>query len=291
MKEFVRTVLAVFLGVLLAGIILLPKIMSVNPYIATFEKDRVVRALMTPVTFILKEKTYAVTKQKEYECERSRSTAFTIKKAGYLLTNNHNVAISTETEKTCYEKIAKELNVSENLAKTMIIGLRAEYTLTNEQSRTFPVKVFHTFPKDDIAVLKIPEKETGIIKNWEYVPFRTEAIEIVDGKVIPSPNNLPPTILKDEPVVTMGEPIGFSFTLTEGKMGNSTFTDDEGVHYAHAVIPLNGGNSGGAVISLLDIHIIGMATIVVKDHGENSLQSGIIPFYEIEKALKSIGIE
>lgn len=299
MKKFALTFAATALGILLAGMILLhfylPKITAIDQDIATLEKTRTVRALLTPITFSMKQEIYAITKNvtgdtKKILCKTYYNTSFALKTPGYFLTNYHTVAITDEDEHYCSLLLGQDTRDKNGSADT--VEYSSEFTLVNSKKYSFPVSIYRIFrDKDDVAVLRISKNETDIIKNWQYVPFRSQAIDIRDGKVIPDPDNLPASSLKDEPAITMGHPIGLHFTLTKGTFGNCIFTDDEGVQYVHVISPINGGNSGGAWLSLLDYKIIGMVAGTKNDGNDGSLQSGAIPFENIVKDLKSIGLE
>ncbi|MCK9351732.1 MAG: serine protease [Candidatus Paceibacterota bacterium] len=273
-----------------------PRTQPINaPAIAEWQQTEHVRQLMSPITFDLKMNVYAAEKdavsqkEKTWICASGAGTVFAHKKIGHFLTNHH--VIDPEYVKTgCLYNLAKERNVP--ISSLSRVQFRVEYFLTNADKVVFPVHVVHSFPEIDVAVLNAEKNilTAPIYKNWKSVDFRTGSPKIVDGKIVLGKG---PMVLPDEPVATMGSPLYLPFTIIKGTLGNNTFSSRSGIPLIHFIAPINSGNSGGPLISLLDFKVIGMTTMSKADYEGNdrSLQSGAVPFWEIQKALRSVGLE
>jgi S1-C subfamily serine protease len=149
------------------------------------------------------------------------------------------------------------------------------------------------FPKSDLAVLRVTERNANIadiLADWKSIDFRTGSPEGVDGKVISGKG---PLVVPDEPVVTMGGPLYLPFTITKGMLGNNAFFSLAKIPLVHFTAPINSGNLGGLLISLLDFKAIGMVTMAKADFDGNdrSLQAGAVPFWEIQKALQTVDMK
>jgi S1-C subfamily serine protease len=267
-----------------------------SPAIAEYRQSQYVRKLLTPATFDLKMNVYISKKDMAWErmdkriCASGAGTAFTSKEKGYFLTNNH-VTDPNLAETGCLYRLAKKRNVP--ISSLFGVRFDIEYILTNAEKISFPARVAHTFPKIDLAVLKITERNADIadvLANWKSVDFRTGSPNIIDEKVVSGKG---PLIVPDEQVATMGGPLGLPFTVTTGILGSNTFFNLTNIPLVHFIAPINSGNSGGQLISLLDFKAIGMVTMSKADFEGNdrSLQSGAVPFWEIQKALKEVGMK
>ncbi len=260
-----------------------------SPAIAEYQENKAVRELLSPSVFTAKIKVFVQEKNKEALCTQGVGTAFTVSENGYFITNNHVVDLSSrQTE--YLRTLAKKRNVPVSVLKK--ITFRAEYTLTDDQNRSFPVQIVQTFPKIDLAILKPSQEDKSpsviLPKQWKPVEFRTGSPNIVDGNVVSGKG---PFVLRDEPIATMGTPLSLPFTITKGKLGNNTFYEFNEVPFIHFIAPINSGNSGGPLVSLLDYKVIGMTAMIKQDHGNITEQAGAIPFWVIQKALKEVDMK
>ena len=269
------------------------------PAIAEWQQTEAVRQLLTPsvftthVTLFVSEKDSATQKEKEALCVQGIGTAFTVSDKGYFVTNNHAVD-PTPKQTACLEKLTKERNVP--ASSLTGIRFRFEYTLTDNNKITFPVEIVKTFPEIDMAVLKPLQNEMGILprlpKKWTPVTFRTGSPSVIDGKVFSVKNSKTmPLIIPDERIAMMGSVLNLPYTITDGKLGNNMFYDFGKIPFIHFIAPINSGNSGGPLLSLLDFKVIGMASMSKADRNVPTSQAGAIPFWEIQKALKTVDMK
>jgi S1-C subfamily serine protease len=98
-------------------------------------------------------------------------------------------------------------------------------------------------------------------------------------------------ILPDEPIIFMGNPLDFPYTLTTGKLGNNAFRFFKNETFIHYIAATNSGDSGGPLMSLLDFKVIGMTTMAKTDHDNITLQSGAVPFWIIQKELREVDMK
>jgi S1-C subfamily serine protease len=272
------------------------------PAIAEWQQSEHMREVMSPSTFdiearlFFREKDPNTNKEMRTFCSEAIGGAYTVNKKGYFGTNNH-IINSSHRKDACLEKLSKKRKVPIYL----LTGVRfdTEYYLTSPEKLSFRVSVIKTFPKIDLAVLRIPRtwQEVGmdIFKDppkypdsFIHIEFRTGSPSIIDGKVVSGKGKY---ILPDEPIAFMGSPLGLPFTITTGKLGNNVFREFENVLFVHYIAPTNTGNSGGPLYSLLDFKFIGMSTMMKFDNGHMSNQSGMIPFWQIQSALNTIKME
>ncbi|MFA5830587.1 MAG: serine protease [Candidatus Paceibacterota bacterium] len=267
-----------------------------SPAIAEYQQSQYVRELLSPSTFTVRvkvfvsEKNKATQKEEESLCVQGVGTAYTVSENGYFSSSNH-IFDPSSRQTECLESLAKNRNVP--ISALMGVRFKIEYIFTDANKISFPVDIVKTFPEIDLAVLKPKQKEASILQplppKWIPVQFRTGSPSIVDGKAV-SGNG--PFFAPDEPVAMMGTPLNLPFTLTKGTLGNNTFFEFGGIPFIHFVAPINSGNSGGPVISLLDFKFIGMAAATKFDTGKYpTSQAGAIPFWEIQKALKEIDMK
>lgn len=297
----IKNIYAILFVLIFLGLLIPPFAHGSNtlmnaPAIAEWQQTGYTRDLLSPSTFDLKMKVYitdknlGTIKQRERMCAYGIGTASAYKKVGYFLTNNH-VVDPNLVETGCLYYLAKKRNVP--ISSLFGVKFRVEYILTNVEKISFPVRIAYTFPKIDLAVLNVTERNIAIadiFQNWKSVGFRTGSPHIIDGKVVSGKG---PQMLPDEPVATMGGPLYLPFTMITGTLGNNTFYNLAKIPLIHFIAPINSGNSGALLISLLDFKVIGMVTMAKADFEGNdrSMQSGAVPFWEIQKALKSVGLE
>ena len=263
------------------------------PAIAEYQETKFARKLLSPSVFSFEIKLYITEKDKESQkdvtsvCVEGVGSAFTVNEKGYFATNNHVVDVAAK-EKFCTDNLAKTRNVS----VSSLFGLKFDVKnfIVDSQNRRWNVDVIKTFPESDVAVLKISNDQTKGTppKKWKVAEFRTGSPHIVNGKVV---SGTGPYVVPDEPIIMIGTPLELPFTITRGMLGNNTFRVGGKTPYLHFIAPINSGNSGGPVISLLDFKVIGMATMAKPDFGGMTQQSGAVPFWEIQKVLKQVDMK
>ena len=263
--------------------------------ISEFQETAHAREILSPSTFYLKMDVYILSKntvtneETKHSCSQGIGTSFTVSEKGYFVTNKHVIdpkkAIDLCTEKT----LSGENPPAWVKGKTRF---DVEYSLTDSKDHSFPVSVFSIVPDMDMAVLKVDqtkiESTTSLPDKFVPVEFRSASPNIINGFVISGKG---PYVLPDEPIITMGCPLYLPFTLTRGILGFNTFMSGR-TNYIHMIIPINSGNSGGPVVSLLDFKVLGMTTLSKEDsNGGITQQSGMISSRSIESALKKISME
>ncbi len=257
------------------------------PAIAEYQQTKFARELLSPSVFSFEIKVYITEKDVKSVCVEGVGSAFTVDEKGYFATNNHVVDVAAK-EKFCTDNLAKTRNVP----VSSLFGLRFDVKnfIVDSQNRHWNVDVIKTFPDSDVAVLKISNEQTNGTppKKWKVAEFRTGSPSIVNGKIVSGKG---PYVVPDEPVIMIGTPLELPFTITKGMLGNNTFRVGGKTPYLHFIAPINSGNSGGPLVSLLDFKVIGMATMAKPDFGGMTLQAGAVPFWEIQKVLKEVDMK
>lgn len=108
-------------------------------------------------------------------------------------------------------------------------------------SNSYPVKVLGTAKNADLAVLKIESDKT-----FEYLDFEDKR-----------------DINVGERVIAIGNPLGLSFTVTEGIISATDRNiDTTGIGYIQTDVSINPGNSGGPLVNI-DEKIVGINTLKI----------------------------
>lgn len=110
-------------------------------------------------------------------------------------------------------------------------------------SNTYSISIVGAASNVDLAVIKISSDKT-----FDYLDF-ADASSIKVG----------------ERVIAVGNPLGLSFSVTEGIISAlNRVIDDTGVPYIQTDVPINAGNSGGPLVNS-DKKIVGINTLKIVD--------------------------
>ncbi|MBU0628196.1 MAG: trypsin-like peptidase domain-containing protein, partial [Nanoarchaeota archaeon] len=107
----------------------------------------------------------------------------------------------------------------------------------------YPVSIVGTASNVDLAVLKIEYNKT-----FDYLDF-ADSSDIRVG----------------QRVIAVGNPLGLSFSVTEGIISSvNRVVDSTGIGYIQTDVPINAGNSGGPLINS-NSKIVGINTFKLLD--------------------------
>ena len=114
-------------------------------------------------------------------------------------------------------------------------------TVIDYDEDSYPVRVLGAAKNADIAVLKIESDKT-----FEFLDFENERdIDVGDR------------------VIAIGNPLGLSFTVTEGIVSaTDRVIDTTGIGYIQTDVSINPGNSGGPLVNI-DEKIVGINTLKI----------------------------
>jgi hypothetical protein len=249
-----------------------------NSAVAEFLQLKTARETLEPSTFSLNVIMSFKEGKKWERCAVIRATAFKVE--GYFITSKHEVNKKEEMSDACkkYLSIKRKTEIS-SLEKEEI---QLEFFLMDAKKLAFPVTI-KKMEIDDIAFLSA---NSSFIKKYKSVNFRSGS-PLVDFKKGTVTSGKGPMILSDEPAIAMGTPNDTLFELSKGYLGKDLFRFKE-MNLIPFTGPINSGNSGGPLMSLLDNKVIGMIVMVKTDKGHPTLHAGAIPFWRIQKALKNI---
>jgi len=232
-------------------------------------------------------------------CNEGYGTAWTIDSRGYFATNNHVVDVE-KFQKECLSAIAKKGNIP--ISEFFGVQMKTDITLSGPDKFLFKAKVLKTWKNPDIGFLEVDRDYLARLQaklGDEYVkpdfiplPFRTASPVIKNGIVSEGKGMI---VLPDEPIAVLGNPLALPFVLVRGKLGTGTFwemgQDGKKEVFVHLVAPLNHGSSGSAILSLLDMKVIGMDSINKSDVGQISAHHGMVPFWTIMEKMKEAGLK
>lgn len=109
-----------------------------------------------------------------------------------------------------------------------VIEGASRLTVIDVDNRAYPAEILGTARDADLAILKIQGSD-----SFSFLPFADDDAVRVGQKVI-----------------AVGNPLGLSFTVTEGIIsGKDRFIDTSGVGYLQTDVSINPGNSGGPLIN------------------------------------------
>jgi S1-C subfamily serine protease len=249
-----------------------------NPAVMEFMQLKTARENLEPSTFSLNV-IMSFKEDKNWEqCAVIRATAFKV--VGYFITSKHEVNKNDEMTDACKKYIA--INTKTGISSLKKEEIQLEYFLMDAQKSVFPVTI-KKMEIDDIAFLSA---DSSFTKKYKPVNFRSKT-PIVDFKKGTVTGGKGPMFLSDEPAIAMGTPNDALFELSKGYLGKDLFRF-KGMHLIPFTGPINSGNSGGPLMSLLDNKVIGMIIMVKTDKGHPTLHAGAIPFWRIQEALKNI---
>lgn len=215
------------------------------------------------------------------QCAVIRASAF--KAEGYFITSKHEVNKKDEMTDSCKKYISVK-------RKTKIPSLekeetQLEYFLMDTKKSAFPVTV-KKMETDDIAFLSA---DSSFTEKYKPVNFRNRSpvVNFEKGTVTEGKG---PAFLSDEPAIAMGTPNDALFELSKGYLGKELFRF-KNMNLIPFTGPINSGNSGGPLMSLLDNKVVGMIIMIKTDKGHPTLHAGAIPFWRIQEALKNIDMK
>lgn len=206
-------------------------------------------------------------------CAEIWGESFTVSEKGYFLTNDHVASVPDDMQQECRTK-AIEFFKKENVdVSPNDINILSEYVLVGADGSKFSVTPVKTWPDIDMALFRVVEK-TG--KSFKPVVF-SDSLSFSDEAVAAIGN---PLSLKDS--IIIGKIISPQI-VKSGEKGESLMFN-AGVEE---------GNSGGPLVSLSDMKVVGMTTRVIPVEGTMTPTpfSGAIPAWVIKKALKDVDME
>jgi S1-C subfamily serine protease len=183
-----------------------------------------------------------------------------ITEGGHLLTVRHLIDDSDAVSK--YAKIVADTE-KKSPGKFIDAKVSTEYTLTNHAGKKFlAIKVF--LGDNDLALIQA--------KNPDKFPGRP--VEISQEKN-----------LSDKMVVMYGTPLGIEGIGMPGIVARDKKETTDGGDYMYVIAPIVPGNSGGAVITLGDMKMVGVISAVAKKDGSFTSIALFIPNDIINKFL------
>ncbi|MCK9352160.1 MAG: trypsin-like peptidase domain-containing protein [Candidatus Paceibacterota bacterium] len=160
---------------------------------------------------------------------------------GYLLTAGHviddaNVILEVN-------EIVDELRVK--YPKTFIDAkVITEYTMIDHKGKDFLA-----------AKVAIGENDLGLIRAQDPDKFTGTPVDVSRE-----------TNLSDKAVIMIGSPLRIKDIIMDGRVGREDITKFGEGSYKYVIAPIVPGNSGGAVITLHDMKLVGVVTaVMVKD--------------------------
>jgi S1-C subfamily serine protease len=199
--------------------------------------------------------------------------ASTVSEKGYFLTNDH-VINDSGMEKECRTQAAEFLAKEKIDVSLDDIKVFYEYVLVGADGSKIPVTRVKTWAPDiDLAMFHVIEK-TG--KSFKSVVF-SDALSFSDEAVAAIGN---PLSLKDS--IILGKILSPQ-VVKSGEKGESLMFN-AGVEE---------GNSGGLLVSLSDMKVVGVVTRVIPVKGTMTPTpyAGAIPVWVIKEALKEVNME
>lgn len=125
-------------------------------------------------------------------------------------------------------------HVVENARSVIVVDYNGE---------SYPVSIVGFARRSDLAVLKIDDD-----KSFNFLRFADSSNIRVGSRVI-----------------AVGNPLGLSFSVTEGIISATDRTiDNTGVKYIQTDVPINPGNSGGPLVNA-NKEIVGINTLILRD--------------------------
>lgn len=209
-----------------------------------------------------------VTPIKSKVCAEDVGTVFVISEKGYFLTNAHN-ANFPRLKNACLKGIAKDKN-NPFLAGTSAsdFTFTISYTLTDSRGRTFQVVPVHIWDET--------KKDMAVFRTAKDYHIKWKPIEFSDT-----------TSFSDEPIAAIGTPRALSDVITLGKVMRSESFSVQEQKFLLLDVPVDHGSSGGAVVNLLDMKVVGMLSMVLP--GTEFAEA--LPAWVIKDALKEIKME
>lgn len=205
---------------------------------------------------------------KNKACAQNTGTVSVISKKGYFLTNAHNTN-AFRLKDACLHGIAKSVkNPLPPGTSVSDIVFTVSYVLTDARGQTFqvvPVKIWSETEKD-MAVFRTAE---DYHVKWKPIAFSNA------------------TSFSDEPVAVIGTPLEINDVIIIGKIARPELFTANNQKFLLMDVPIDQGSSGGAVINLLDMTMVGMASMVIP----GTEYAEALPVWVIKDALKEINME
>lgn len=208
------------------------------------------------------------TPTKSKVCTEDVGTVSVISENGYFLTNAHNTNIS-RLKDACLRGIAKDKKNPFLIGSSVSdFGFAVSYTLTDSRGQTFQVIPVKIWPET--------EKDMAVFRTAKDYQVKWKPVVFSDA-----------TSFSDEPVAAIGTPRGMNDVVTLGKIARPELFSVKDQKFLLIDVPIDHGSSGGAVINLLDMTVVGMASMVIP----GTEYAEALPAWVIKEALKEIDMK
>ncbi len=186
---------------------------------------------------------------------------------GYLITAKH--VINPEGALALMEKTKVTLE-KKSPGMYVDMTLVPEYTLTNRDGDTFLA-----------SVVALGDEELGMLRVNKYKNFNAPGVVLSDADS---------SALSDKAVVMIGGPLGVHNAIMDGRIARSEDVKTEEGKFMYVIAPIVPGNSGGPVITLDDMKLVGVVSQVMVEPGSGTLVSiGLfVPNSVINKYVKKV---
>lgn len=187
--------------------------------------------------------------------------AGTVIAEGYLISVKHLVDDTDSLEKI--QKMAAGIE-KDNPGKYITAKIISEYSLIDSRGKSFFASVV-AVDKNDLSLLKVKNPE-----RFQYPP-----IEVSRKKYF-----------SDESIIAIGSPLGVKNVITDGKIARRDLEKmKDGGEYLYLVAPIVPGNSGGPVLTLGDMKMVGVVSMVMVEQSSLTDIAMVVPNTVINKFL------
>ncbi|MCX6738651.1 MAG: S1C family serine protease, partial [Candidatus Parcubacteria bacterium] len=186
--------------------------------------------------------------------------AGTVIAQGYLISVKHLVDDTDSIEKL--KKMTAGVE-KDNPGKYIDAKVITEYSLIDSKGKSFLASLV-AVDKNDLSLLKVKDPE-----RFHYLP-----IEVSHKK-----------FFSDESIIAIGSPLGVKNVITDGKIARRDLEKMKDGDYLYLVAPIVPGNSGGPVLTLGDMKMIGVVSMVMLEQSSLTDIALVVPNTVINKFL------
>lgn len=193
---------------------------------------------------------------------QSLGSGTVISDRGYIITAKHVIDDAEVVKKIAQitDSIQKD-----NPGNRIEVKVTSEYSLVNQDGKSFVAFVV-AVDKNDLALMKIKNKKD----------FNAPAVEVSREKD-----------LSDKSVIVIGSPLGIKDIIMDGRIARQTLIKEKGGNrYSYVIAPVVPGNSGGPVITLSDMKIVGVVAEITTVGGSLTNIALMVPNTVINKFLE-----
>lgn len=184
-----------------------------------------------------------------------------ISERGYLITAKHVIDDTEAVEKIAQVTAAIQKDNPGNFIEVKVI---TEYALVGPDGKSFVAFTIAT-DKNDLALMQVKNKKG----------FDAPAVEISREKD-----------LSDKSVIVIGSPLGVKDVIMDGRIARQTLVKDkDGSIFSYVIAPIVPGNSGGPVITLGDMKMVGVVVEITTTGGSLTNIALMVPNTVINKFL------